>query len=207
MHVYATNSKERTTVPLYIAVLSVFAAWSLFTAPEPVRDAIPWWVDAPSVMGFFLLFYNLFDRWVWKWKLLHRLGIVRVPNLNGTWHGEVSSSYDEHKTKKEATLDIAQTWLHMEIALRTETSSSQSLMASLTVNDLGGAALDYVYLNEPRPAAIESMQMHRGTAVLNFNRSGGKDTLDGQYYTGRGRQRFGSLCFERVSADAAGPKG
>jgi len=34
-------------------------------------------------------FYELFDKWGWKCWPLHKLHIIRVPNLSGTWTGRV----------------------------------------------------------------------------------------------------------------------
>jgi hypothetical protein len=39
------------------------------------------------------------------------------------------------------------------------------------------------------------MSIHRGTVRLVFDEK--KNTLEGEYYSGRGRQNFGSLYFVR----------
>lgn len=44
-----------------------------------------------AVTGFtiFGLVFLLFDNWLWKIPYLHKLGLVKTPNLNGTWKGEL----------------------------------------------------------------------------------------------------------------------
>jgi len=54
--------------------------------------------------------------------------------------------------------------------------------------------LIYDYLNEPKSDAVETMQMHRGTARLVL---AGADELEGDYYTGRGRKNAGSIRLRR----------
>jgi hypothetical protein len=58
--------------------------------------------------------------------------------------------------------------------------------------------LSYEYINEPRVSATASMHMHRGTG--RFVLSGGGNVLEGEYYSGRDRQTFGTVRLEKVAA-------
>lgn len=196
MHPYTTDSNERKSVPLYIAVLSIVAALILILITEAIPFAIPWWIDGTSVLGFYGLFYTIFNRYLWKSRLLRIIGLVKVPNLNGTWNGDLSSSFDKQATKKNATIRISQTWTGISIHLETDSSKSHSLIAAIMTKSPIGAVLSYEYLNEPLPNAKDTMHCHRGTCRLTIQSD--ENILDGQYYSGRDRQNFGTLRFEQV---------
>lgn len=175
-----------------MAFVSVVAAWLLNT-----HVSFPWWVDAPSVWAFFGLLYVLFDHQLWKLKALRAIGVVVVPDLNGTWQGSGTSSYDDHKESHQLTLEIRQTWTQLSIVLVSANSRSQSTVGSVLVAN-GEPVLMYEYVNEPRTNAAETMHTHRGMANLTLHREGGTDVLSGEYYTGRDRRTIGSLQFKRV---------
>ena len=194
MHAYTTDSSERKLVPLYIAGVTILLAWSLNRVLNFTQLIIPWWIDAPSVIGFYGLLYTIFNRYLWRLRISRTIGVVKVPDLNGTWNGYVTSSFDEHAKKYDATIRISQNWTRIAIILETNYSKSNSLIAAIVTEDPRGMVLSYEYLNEPKPDAKHTMHAHRGTARLTL--SGGK-VLEGEYYTGRDRQNFGILRFER----------
>ena len=66
MHPYTTDSSEKKFIPLYIACLGVVLAWTLNWILRAIQFTLPWWIDAPSVIGFYGLFYNIFDKYIWK---------------------------------------------------------------------------------------------------------------------------------------------
>ncbi len=194
MHPYATDSAERKLVPLYLAAASITAAFLLHKTLEGV---IPWWIDAPSVAGFYALFYLVFDRWLWRLPFLHSSRLLRVPNLNGRWNGSVTSSFNGHATNHDAYLEIHQTWTELSVCLRTDRSQSRSLIGTITTQDPTTGTLGYEYFNEPKANAVANMQIHRGTARLNLTTLDDRWLLEGEYYSGRGRQSFGTLRFEK----------
>jgi len=194
MHPYATDSAERRLVPLYLAAASIAAAFLLHKTLEGV---IPWWIDAPSVAGFYALFFVAFERWLWRIPFLHSSGLLRVPNLNGRWSGSVTTSFDGHATDHEAYLEIHQTWTGLSICLKTDRSQSRSLIGTITTQNPTAGTLSYEYINDPKANAVANMQIHRGTARLDLNTLGDRWVLEGEYYSGRGRQNVGTLRFEK----------
>jgi hypothetical protein len=199
MHAYSGDPKERADIIFRIALLSIFAAWGLHRGLELTQIAIPWWLDAPSTLMLFGLFYRVFDGWMWRTWFVKWLKLSRTPDLNGIWSGYVISSFDEHGPRHDASIRIYQSWTQMRITLEAPDSVSQSLAASLLREDPEAIVLSYEYLNEPRAYAIETMHAHRGTARLNFRKIAATDVLEGEYYTGRDRRNFGVLSFQRVS--------
>ena len=86
-----------------------------------------------------------------------------------------------------------QRWSKLIIRLDATSSRSHSVSATLRVGDLLYPALDYMYVNEPLLNALETMNAHRGTAMLELR--GG--VLAGEYYTGRGRREIGTIQLRR----------
>jgi len=194
MHPYAIDAPERKMIPLVIAAVAIMSAWLLNVGLEKLRIAMPWWVDAPSVMGFYGIIYILFDKYLWRLEWLHRLGLIRTPILAGSWVGTLTSSF-EPDTSKNARLRIIQSWTKIEISLLTDTSQSHSLVASILSTTSNGMILSYQYQNDPIPNTPDTMQIHYGTAKLVLV----ENKLEGEYYSGRGRQNTGALSFVRSS--------
>lgn len=194
MHVYATDAKDRQTAPMILGILSVGAAFLLHTIwPQP-----PWWLDAPSVMTFYGFLYLLYDRYLWRFKFL--VSLSEIPNLNGTWSGEIRSSY-QGKTVP-IVLHVQQTWSRISIHVEAGTSRSHSTMAALYTESSSESGLKYEYLNEPDTFAPEDMHQHRGVARLRVLPD--RKSLDGDYFTGRDRLTYGSMKLHYVSRKLLG---
>src|SRR5260370_11463883 len=96
MHPYATDSEERRLVPLILAVLAILSAYGLywFLNYTKWQDKL-WWLEIPSVAGFYGFYWGLFGRWVWKWSLLRTLNVIHVPDLDGHWKSTGEASYKD----------------------------------------------------------------------------------------------------------------
>src|SRR5260370_18122498 len=81
MHGYSTDSGERRVVPLCLASVAIALAWVSFKILALLHFSLPWWLDAPSTLGFYGALYALFDPNLWRNRLLRKLGLVPVPNL------------------------------------------------------------------------------------------------------------------------------
>ena len=187
MHSYDVEGRGRIYAGL--AVLSVVLVWLLDVGLDAISIGSPWWLSAPSVAGVYAALFWFFDRYLWRWGPLHKLGILSVPDLNGHWIGTVDSSHGEDDTKVKVSATITQRWSAILIVLTTEESQSRSQVATLRVTDIERPELTYTYLSEPQSRAPEPMQTHRGTCTLRLT----GDTLEGNYYTGRGRGTVGEL--------------
>jgi SMODS-associating 2TM, beta-strand rich effector domain len=195
MHGYSTDSSERRIVPLLLALLAIALAWTSWKFLAAARLSVPWWVDAPSSMAYYGALYALFDRYLWRNSLVHKLGLARIPNLTGCWRGYLISSFDGHAERRDLMLHIFQSWTQIIVYLTTPTSMSRSSTAVIQVDDPEGVALIYQYQNQPLADAMRTMHMHYGTAMLRFS-SGG--CLAGDYYAGRDRRTFGRICCKRA---------
>lgn len=196
MHPYATDSYERRLVPVLIALLSLLAAFVLGKYLKYTSLTIPWWFDSPAILGFYGMFYGIFNKWLWKYSIFRKIGLVKLPNLNGSWKGHGTSSFNKHSEKYDATFTIEQDWSSITIIGKFQVSKSYSLTASIIVDTQSETTLCYEYRNEPISSATETMEIHRGFNSLTLNPNGKE--MSGPYYSGRGRQNIGELKLEKV---------
>lgn len=194
LHPYATDSDERKHVPLYLAALAIVSAVALSWVLQKIHW--PGWLDAPATAGFYGLYYEWFRRRLWRCRIFRKWRWVKVPDISGRWDGHVCTSFDEQKGKHSVRAEIIQDWTHLSIKVSSSYSRSHSIVGSILIGD--EVVLDYEYENEPLPGAVETMHAHRGTASLALSSDG--NSLSGDYYSGRDRQKFGSLRLTRVKS-------
>ena len=194
MHGYSTDSGERRVVPFLLASVAIALAWVSSRILALTHLFVPWWLDAPSSLAFYGMLNALFDSYLWRSSLIAKLGLVRIPNLAGQWHGYLVSSFVGHEKRHHLVITIFQSWTHIAVFLTTATSMSRSCAAVIQVDDPEGVALIYQYQNQPLADATKTMHMHYGTAMLRV-RNG--DCLVGDYYAGRDRRTFGRIYCRR----------
>jgi hypothetical protein len=202
MHGYSTDSGERRIVPLLLASVAITSAWLSSKLLAVMHLSLPWWLDAPSTLGYYGALYALFDRNLWRNRFARKLGFVRVPNLTGRWRGYLLSSFDGHTKRHDLMINIFQTWTEIAVFLATETSISRSCAAVIQVDDPDGLALTYQYQSQPLANAMRTMHMHFGTATLSVSDD---DTLTGDYYAGRDRRTFGRISCRREQSTTTAP--
>ena len=191
MHSYEVDGRGRVAITL--AAASVLLVWLLDVMLGYLGIEPRWWLSLPSFGGIYCALHWLFDHYLWRCAVLDKIGLVRVPNLNGQWAGEIQSSHVPDGKHLPVSVLIRQRWSKLIIRLDAARSRSHSVSATLRVNDLPYSTLDYMYVNEPLPNALETMNTHRGTAMLEL-----KDgVLEGEYYTGRGRREIGTIQLRR----------
>lgn len=194
MHPYAIDSDERKVIPFFIAAESILLTWFLYSILGAIQISLPWWFEAPSVMGFYGLLYSIFDDWLWRKSIFRYIKLVKTPDFNGRWKGCIRSSFDDYNTKINANIEIFQHWTQLSVILKTDSSESQSSTAAIITANQDIPVLCYEYSNEPKINAIKTMHAHRGTARLKLTSN---QVFEGEYYTGRDRGEFGLLYFER----------
>lgn len=194
MHSYSIDTSERKYVPLILAILAVFCAWVFNVLFNYYHIELSWWISTPSVMGFYGLFWVIFDQWIWKLSILHTIGFIKTPILLGEWTGVIKSSFNK-SVEKNVSVSIKQSWTRINIFLKTNTSHSNSLAASIALSDKKSPLLSYQYQNDPGLEAVDTMQIHYGTTNLLI--SDNLLSMSGNYYSGRGRQSIGAINLEK----------
>lgn len=195
-HPYATDSTERKSVMFWLAIISVVICYGIYFYLERKQVSLSYWVSAPSVFGVFGLLYLIFNEWLWKWNLLHKIRLVNVPVLDGKWEGYLKSSFDNYQSEKQITISIYQSWTEVLIVLETDSSSSYSSTASIITINPHCFTLTYEYVNTPTPAALETMHMHIGTTTLEYKQH--SKEMVGCYYSGRDRKNVGDIKLKRI---------
>lgn len=190
MHSYATNSNEYKNVYLILAIFSILSAWLLHLLLDYLNLGI-WMIDVPSVFGFYYICLKIFNKYIWKFHFLRTTNLIKTPNLNGNWVGEIESSHDNFQSKNPIKVSISQTWTKIIISLESGFSKSKSEICGITISEDKTKTITYQYLNEPLAIAIETMEIHKGTASLSID--GDNKLLSGIYYSGRGRQNYGTI--------------
>ncbi len=142
-----------------------------------------------SVFG---LFFILFDIYLWKWKALYDFGLIKIPNLNGQWDAEITSSGSVDPIS--ATVFINQTYTKIRIRLETKKSLSLSKMAALEMIDPGCFKLRYEYLAEFHKDISTTLWHHGVTEIiLTSNDSNFNESYKARFYTEFDRDTSGLI--------------
>jgi hypothetical protein len=196
MHEYQADDEIRKRVFLLAAGLSVFFAYMLHLVVVSLKTEIPWWIDAPSVLGFYGILMWAYDNYLWNRSPVSSLPWFFIPDLNGKWDVEIKSSYHDFETTVKAHAAIRQTATKMSIGLKTDISSSYSTTASLMKTDrVSQYELIYHYINEPKADSEKTLNIHHGTSCMEFSDA---DRMEGDYFSGRGRVNYGKISFVRT---------
>jgi hypothetical protein len=190
---YATDSGERDTLAYIFAVVAVVLAYLLYKIVEAIHFQMPWWISLPTPMAIYLFLRWLFSNYVWRWDLLRRLGVVKIPYLGGEYHGYLWSSHDGHEERHKCQFTITQTWTKIIIRGSFAQSRSFNGVTGITVEGTDAPRLTYEYWNEPISGSVQTMAPHRGTIWFDIVTTNDELRLDGEYYTGRGRATSGRI--------------
>lgn len=196
MHTCSNDLGLEWRIYLYSIVLSIF---SFFLLLMPFYDflktyfnfAIPIWVETPSIIGLYGLFNRIFEKIIWKHKIVSWFGLPKIPNLNGKWNATMKSSYGG---TKDAEVTISQSFSKLTVVLKTDQSVSTTKMAAFQLQNPVHQTLTYTYLSKPISTAPTTMSIHEGTGCIEILNS---KELKGEYYSGRGRQIFGEISLTK----------
>jgi hypothetical protein len=158
---------------------------------------VPWWVEPPTIMAAYGLLHWVYTRHGWKWRLFG-WRLSEMPDFGGTWFGELESSHGGG-LKLPGMMYIHQTWTELSVEFDCQKSRSYSLMAVVNVTPGLTEGLTFEYTNAPRHGAKETMNAHLGLNHLRLSPDG--KTLEGDYFSGRGRQTFGRMKLWCISGE------
>ncbi len=157
-------------------------------------------IDAITAPFVFSVLYGVFDQWGWRAPIINQ--VVPVPNLRGTWEGELYSSHDNGTTER-GTITIDQTWSQIEILLEIDGAYSESKTASLRTNK-AYPELTFMYESHPIGAGSAERDTHRGTNRLVLqNNENGDLVLIGDYYTAQQRNTHGEMRFTLANRETS----
>jgi hypothetical protein len=198
MHPYSWNSPAHRFVTIGLAAPAILSTWPIASLPLE----IPGWTFAPLALAFYLVYHEIFDRWLWRVSVFRSLRLVDVPNLNGVWEAGIKSSFSHLKEEHRIFVRIRQTWTKISIRAETSDAISTSVAAAVRMTDKT-VELIYTFDSKTRGGSIDASQKHSGTTWLRLSPDGTQ--FAGQYFTGRGRNNVGSLRLRRARAGGIQP--
>jgi hypothetical protein len=158
------------------SIISLFPEWNLIKAITPTATivALLYWHNE-----------HLWKRPIGKW-------LVCVPDLNGTYEGEIEHYYDGKKSQKNVTLTVEQTASTVRVTgdfLKEGESAtfSESKEAFFATNN--NKKLIVYYESEGSHADPSNLSKHEGLVALNIVEKKGETTLFGSYFTNRAPQQ------------------
>lgn len=158
-----------------------------------------------SIAVVILTAINSLGLWRILWKLSPTWFNRHIfPDLQGTYVGTVSSTWNNGIEIPDVRLVVKQTLLHMKVMQKTKESTSFSRIADLVRidPDVQAFKLVYVYFNEPRDKVLERSLPHAGVADLNITIEN-DITLTGRYFNDPAiRATRGEMLFMRISQEA-----
>lgn len=163
---------------LALGVLGVTSGGGI-NAVLNLRDIIP----ALLFGGF------LYERWGWRWQLLHQLHIITTPVVIGTWKGVLTSDWEDESGEKLAPftvyLGIDQTLTTTAVRLLSFESSSVPVAGGMAKTETGFPAIGYLYRNRPGVVLRQGRsRMHYGGAMVEIVADPATG-LNGEYWTDR----------------------
>lgn len=203
MHPYISDCFDRkygiTILVVFAAILAYGCHISIAAVEEAYGISLPWYVEIPGISCLYGFLYSAYRRLFWRVRYKW-LKFSNIPNLNGSWFGELYSSHDSTQPLAKSyycMLVIKQNWDQILIEFRTETSTSFSDVAAIMMCEGKTIELRYEYFNKPKELCVDTMHPHGGAVYLEINTT--FTELKGGYYTNRKPPTCGEMSFRRVS--------
>jgi hypothetical protein len=198
MHAYQVDQNVQKNIFILTFILAIASEYLFDLFIKKFSIPIPWWVESPSIFLFFAFYLWLYNNYFWEKWPFNKLSWFKIPNINGDWNVEIKSSFAGFDKPISGKAKIRQTASKICISLETSQSKSSST-SGILINDVGSNdyELTYNFLNQPKAESTETMNIHRGTSILNFSENPNK--LEGDYFSGRGRQQFGRIILKRIT--------
>lgn len=172
-------------------LLLFVAIWSfvLFITNTPLQINFEAIKKLPEVVTIYTVLVIVFTKWLWRIPQFQGW-LVPFPDLQGTWEGEIQTTWINPKTKKSLppiplVLVIRQTFDSISCVMYTKESTSFSMAASFIKDDSSGIkTLTYNYSNRPEASIRDRSAVHDGAAILTVATRPRKE-LKGEYWTNR----------------------
>jgi hypothetical protein len=193
-HPYSADTNDRRLVHVYFAITGILLSYCIYLICETLRCTIPWWIDAPAILGFYGTIYIIFKKWLWNNSFFKFLLSLKTPDWNGTYNCILKTSFDNFHDEKKIDIIIVQDWDTISITSRTNLSKSNSISGSFSIDNAIYPVFTYEYINQPDNDAPSSMQIHIGMTSIWFENG----ELIGEFFTGRGRVTYGKFTTEIV---------
>lgn len=199
----------REEIARWVQSVVFIAVWVILIAATHHSLVIDWDAikEIPHAIVIYGILYLVFATWGWRLSIFHPW-LVPHPDLEGTWEGEVQSTWTNPATGAgiapiPSRLVIKHKFRSISCVLLTGESQSYSMTAQINEDDASDVhQLSYVYTNKPRARVRFRSEIHDGAAILTIKHDDGL-VLDGEYWTSR--KTIGEMTFRRVSRKTSLP--
>lgn len=176
----------------------IIGIWTVFLILAGVSISKEFFDPLSKVVGIIVIILLLFDKWLWKLPFLHPW-FVSVPDVSGTWKGQIISTWKDEKTGEpiepiDAFLVIYQTYSSINLRMITKDSKSDLLSGNFIHNQAGPNKIAGIYNNIPNLMIREKSPIHYGGLLLEIH-TDENTLLDGEYWTDRDTK--GTLKFDK----------
>lgn len=198
MHAYSIDRRLRTKVAVVLFMISMVfsllakqlcSGWleqiaiHLETSGwKQVVNLIEWFEVNPNILGipfWYGMLMGIYEKWVWKWPLLYKWH--HIPDLNGTWSGTLTSSYNGKTIPME--MKIKQTWsqISFQSTFTKTNSESYSNVAAIYVEGNNGIEISFAFRNNSYSVS-DKIQSYDGYNILKLV---DENTIKAKYFNDR----------------------
>lgn len=184
--------KNLRVQPFIWCLFAVFALCSIGIALWHGRTVSDLWVVVKigyAAIPAVLVVLGLFFGYAWRWPIF-RGWLVPFPNLNGTWQGEIQTTWKDTVTGVTpgpipVIMTVKQSFIRMSCVMRTAEMCSRSCFADFWLDgDEQIRKLGYSYVSTSLPTVAHRSPPHEGSMV--FEIVGNPVTkLKGVYWSSR----------------------
>jgi hypothetical protein len=178
---------------IWFSLIVILLTWVCVLTLTGTPLSINWKAvkQLPDVVTIFVIVRFAFIQWMWHWKIFTYKGwLVRVPFIQGTWAGDLQSTWVNPKTGQgipplKMLLVVRQTFSTLSCTMFTKESESYSRAAQIAVEEETGAiTVSYNYTNRSKADIRHRSPIHDGAAHLRVVTLPHR-MLEGEYWTGR----------------------
>ena len=147
-------------------------------------------------------FLTIYDKWLWKYPVLNLINTI--PDLNGTYGGEIEYNFNEIEGTKSCKLEIKQTCSIIKVKSifnkdGKNDTQSVSTEAFIKTDEAGDQHLYFYYHNRGSDKNGDTLDQHDGMNALEIPKNKNAIKLKGYYFTNRNPQTKGSMIVTKIT--------
>ena len=193
---------KRFAYAIFVVFAASFCGVAFFSGGANITDLWSALRIGYKAIPIVLLVAGLFVTHMWRWRVF-RGWLVPFPDLNGTWHGHIRSTWVDPDTGNVSPpipviLSVKQSFSRISCVMRTAEMTSRSYLAGFWLDgDEQVRKLGYSYHSSPAVSIRDRSQAHDGSVVYELV-GHPVNKLVGTYWTGRKTTGEIELTFRTV---------
>lgn len=163
---------KRLIKPAIFLAAIVYIICCLIKKPDSISDVLSYLGYSVSAIT---IIYVAYERLLWRF-----IPWNRPPVLKKKYHGLIDYKFKGAQDSKTIEVDVKQTWLTVQIKVKTDINFSSSITADI-VSENNQDVLYYSYITNPSAMSEGNNPTQHGTCRMILNEKNIK--LDGKYWT------------------------